>query len=426
MPPIKLTKHAVEKLRAPDASSKQRLIWDAELKGFGVLVSGVASSKTYIAQRRLPDGRTRRVTVGSVEEIDLDKARSEAADLLYDMRHGKDPKAERRRCAAGTLRATLDEYLSANKRLAERTRKEYRKSVEQYLSKWLDMPLRDITADMVEDHHAAIAAGIAKAANGSRRGGGLNTGGAAANAAMRVVRLLWNHATERDPQLPPNPVRRLKRAWFAQVRRERLVKADDLPAFYTAVCGLPNTTQRDFVLLLLFTGLRRSEAASLRWDDIDFSGGLIRVPAARTKPGRKLDLPMSSFVRDLLIRRRAVGNDNGWVFGADSETGHVAEPGPAFDQIAQATGIRVTSHDLRRTFITIAESTDISVSALKALVNHSLGNDVTSGYIQMTTERLREPAKRVCDRIKELCKINEPEGIVKMGIVHDYAERGAL
>jgi hypothetical protein len=42
-----------------------------------------------------------------------------------------------------------------------------------------------------------------------------------------------------------------------------------------------------------------------------------------------------------------------------------------------------------RTF-TVAEATDISPMALKALVNHSLGSDVTSGYIQITAERLRE------------------------------------
>src|SRR6516165_3851793 len=41
--------------------------------------------------------------------------------------------------------------------------------------------------------------------------------------------------------------------------------------------------------------------------------------------------------------------------------------------------------------------------APQALVNHSLGGDVTSGYIVMTPERLREPAQRVCDRLKTLC-----------------------
>jgi hypothetical protein len=65
---------------------------------------------------------------------------------------------------------------------------------------------------------------------------------------------------------------------------------------------------------------------------------------------------------------------------------------------------------LRRTYVTTAESADISPLAMKALVNHSLGNDVTSGYVQMTTERLREPAQRVADRLCQLCGIGEPVG----------------
>ena len=51
--------------------------------------------------------------------------------------------------------------------------------------------------------------------------------------------------------------------------------------------------------------------------------------------------------------------------------------------------------------------TDISAIALKALVNHSLGQDVTEGYIQITAERLREPAQRVTDKMKELCGVTE-------------------
>ena len=49
------------------------------------------------------------------------------------------------------------------------------------------------------------------------------------------------------------------------------------------------------------------------------------------------------------------------------------------------------------------------------LVNHALGGDVTSGYVQMTTERLREPAQRVCDKMMELCGIGPAEGIARVG-----------
>ena len=101
MPTIKLTRAAVDKIRAPDPSGKQVIHWDAELKGFGMLASGVTTAKTYIVQRRMPDGKTRRLTVGAVGEFDrVEDARRKAGELLRGLREGKDPKAERRHVTA--------------------------------------------------------------------------------------------------------------------------------------------------------------------------------------------------------------------------------------------------------------------------------------------------------------------------------------
>ena len=79
-------------------------------------------------------------------------------------------------------------------------------------------------------------------------------------------------------------------------------------------------------------------------------------------------------------------------------------------QVAKASGISVTIHDLRRTFITVAESCDIPVYALKGLVNHSMGTDVTAGYVVAGPERLRAPMQKVTDRFKELIGLTPLEG----------------
>jgi integrase len=403
VPSINLTKREIGKIEAPDPSGKQVIHWDAELRGFGVLASGTTTAKTYVVQRRLPDGKTRRVTIGAVAEFKtVEDARLRAAEQLLDLRQGRDPKAERRKTAARdrTLRQWLDQYLTTRKDLRPRSIEEYRGSITRHLGSWLDQPLRELTADVIEDRHNAI---------------GKDTGPAAANSTMRAVRAVWNFALDRDAALPLNPVRRLKRAWFSTPPRTRMVKEDDLPTFYRAVDELPSQTARDYILLLLFTGLRRREAAALPWSEIDFAARVIRLPASRAKAKRKLDLPMSDFVRDLLIARRALGDDGPFVFASDSKSGHIEEPKFPLAQVAAKSGIVISAHDLRRTFITVAEQTEISPMALKALVNHALGGDVTEGYVQMTTGRLRVPAQRVCDRLKELCDIASPEGATQIG-----------
>lgn len=323
------------------------------------------------------------------------------------MRQGIDPK--HKSVADATLKQVLDAYLTARSDLSLKSAVGYRNDIERQLEPWLELPMRSITREMVEDKHRKIAASVAK--------GGRYNGKATANGTMRALRALWNFQSDRlpsnMPSMPTNPVR-LRKQWFEVPRRERLIKADELAAFYSAVTNkeiVPNEIQAAYLLLLLFTGLRREEAAQLRWEHIDFSGRLIRLPAANTKARRKLALPMTDFVYDLLVARRAIGIAE-FVFPSGGKRGHIAEPKFPLGLVEKATGIEVSAHDLRRTYITVAESTDMSAFALKALVNYSLnlGGDVTGGYIDMTIARLREPAQKICDRLKELCAVPAPSG----------------
>jgi integrase len=393
MPKLKLTARAVERLRAPCPTGKQTLYWDETLRGFGVLVSGVTNAKTFIVQRDV-NGQSRRVTVGATNVLSLDEARQQAERVLADFYRGVDPKTAAR--GRLTLRAALENYLNNNKRLRPSSVKDYRTSIIRHLASWLDKALHEINAAMVVERHAAIAAAV-KAESGGRY-----DGRAQADGTMRCLRSVWNHAFEHDPTPPANPVRALRRRWYNVPRRERLVKADELPAFFRAVRALPNGVAADFLTMALFTGMRRTELASLEWSDVDLKGRVLHVPAARTKSGRKFDLPLTDFVHDLLVHRR---------FPSVGKSGFIAEPKFFLQQVAMACGVRVSCHDLRRTYITTAEATDLSPLALKMLVGHSVGSDVTAGYVIMNVERLREPAQRVCDRMKELCGVADATGV---------------
>src|SRR6476619_1827976 len=108
---MKLTARAIARLPAPNPSGRQKLHWDTELRGFGVLCSGTTDNKTYVVQRDLPGGNTRRVTVAPVGVIDLDAARERAKGALADFYRGIDPKAGRR--GEATLRSALEDYLRA-------------------------------------------------------------------------------------------------------------------------------------------------------------------------------------------------------------------------------------------------------------------------------------------------------------------------
>jgi integrase len=416
VPTIKLTKSILPSLKAPDPSGKQKLIWDSELKGFGVLLSGTTTSRAYVAQRTLPDGRTRRITIGGLAEVDLKKARDQAAALIQAMRLGEDPKATRKVTVTWTLRSGLDAYIAARKDLKPKSASYYRSMVETNLAAWLELPLSAITPEMVEARHGAIQREVA--ARYSKPGAHYASdkmGGHTANMSLRLLGVVWNFVAKRDKTLPPNPLIWLEGGWYAEGRRERIVTESELPQFYRAVVSLDNSIFRDLILFIMFSGTRRGEACSLHWDHIDFSGRTIRIPGKNTKSGRSLNLPMSSYVSDLLVARRALGNAGGWVF--PSYRGHINDPTESFEQIAAACGVRVSSHDLRRTFATVAASCNLSPWVVKGLINHSLGRDVTAGYVIMSVEHLREPLQIVTDKLLQLCQIELPQAknIVRLG-----------
>jgi integrase len=363
------------------------MYWDRSVPGFGVRVSGSTNQMSFVAQRDLPEGRTRRVTIAAVGEVTLEQAKAKARDIIHGMRHGIDPKAPRR--GGETLRVVAALYLERHD-LSEKSRRDYNRVVFTYLADWLDLTLSTVTGTMVEERFHQLAR---------------DKGPATANLCMRVFRALFNFMALRNAEAPPNPTRQLRRQWIKVPRRRTLVGAKRLPEFYRAVMALPNPIHRTFVLFVLFTGLRREAAASLCWDQVDFTEGTIRIPMERTKHRRdEFKLPMTTYVRDLLLKSPTPSED-GYVFVANSRRGYLSEPKYPLGIVAEQTGIAVSIHDLRRDYCSCAEHANIGPIALKVLVDHSVGFDVTAGYTVLSAEQLREAAEKVTSLLKRWCRI---------------------
>src|SRR3954452_11175628 len=100
MPSIKFTPAAVARLQAPTKSGRAELVWDRDLRGFGVRLSGKTSGRVYIVQRSIgSSGQKRRVTIGPLDVFDLDEARAKALAVIRELHTGKDPKIEKKRKA---------------------------------------------------------------------------------------------------------------------------------------------------------------------------------------------------------------------------------------------------------------------------------------------------------------------------------------
>ena len=80
----------------------------------------------------------------------------------------------------------------------------------------------------------------------------------------------------------------------------------------------------------------------------------------------------------------------------------------------KASGVSFCIHDLRRTFATVAESLDIPAYALKRLLNHANGADVTAGYIVANVERLREPMQKITDYVLKSAGLKETAEVIQL------------
>ena len=393
----KLTKTVVDKI--PFTNAKQAIIRDTELTGFGVRVGQTA--KTYFVEKRV-GSRNVRSTIGRHGQITCEQARKLAQEKLGKMAIGQNPNEERRiaKARAVTLRQALEEYLAPSRTLKPRTASRYRQLVERVFADWLERPLVDISKDMVAKRHARL---------------GQDNGPALANQAMRVLRAIFNFSLARyedrdgEPVLHTNPVNRISttRSWFRVDRRQTMIPRAHLGDWINAVYCLPKgartkrelaarETSRDYLLLVLFTGLRRNEAANLRWQDIDLKARTLTIK--ETKNGDPLTLPLSHYVFDILARRKA-NSGLGYVFPNSRGSGPLVDIRKQLARVSLESGLSITIHDLRRTFTTIAEGLDISAYALKRLLNHRCDADVTAGYIIHDIERLRGPMQRIADTI---------------------------
>lgn len=389
----RLTKSYIDRLplppRKPSGQAQQVLYRDESLVGFGLLV-GSGGTKSFFVERRV-NGRVKRITVGRYGHVTPVQARQKAQELLGSIAMGKDPAAEKRalRAQAVTLEQAFEDYLLTRKDLKPGTVANYRKCLDGCLGDWKGRRLVDIGKSQVEARHREL----------SRKAP------ARANNAMRVLRAVFNHALAKyedqsgRPTLQFNPVDRLSqvRAWNRVERRRSMVKPHQMAEWFDATMQLNETTTRDFLHFLLFTGLRKSEAGMLRWSDVDFGDATITIRDTKNRDPHIL--PLSSFLRELLERRQR-DSASEWVFESPARPGSpLSEPRSAVKRISTLWGHPFSLHDLRRTFVTVADSLDIPHYALKRLVNHrnGNGNDVTAGYISSGVERLREPMQQITD-----------------------------
>lgn len=416
---MKITNTAVSRISPPEKGYS--LHWDDALSGFGVRVTA-AGARSYIAEARV-NGKTRRVTIGKHGTFTADEARQIAKGKLGDMARNIDPTAERRRrkVESQTLGEFAEDYVTnrqtrAGKPLKERTKADIRRHLKTTFDDWSGQPVSKITRDMVASRYSALC----------RRSV------AQGNQAMRILRSLieWAKASrdaDGNPIISDNPVSVLneRSLWREVPARQSKIDRDAIGKWWSAVQAMradPALTRSsrsaiDLAAFLALTGLRLDEGRSLRWDQVCLEDSSVTL--TDTKNRSDAILPLSNVAADILRNRQSAA---GHVFPARSGKGHLIDARGQLELIAERTGIRVTHHDLRRTFIQIGlnylpPKDRIEIFRIKLLSNHALPkNDVTlASYANDPDRRFLKPeADRIAAFFEDQRRVFEADNVVSL------------
>lgn len=402
---LNFTKRTVDAL--PYSENGRQRYKDSKLPGFFLRVG--ADKKVYFVEKKI-NGKPIKYTIGAHNQITTEQARKEAERLIGEIAVGRDPAAEKRAARQGqvTLQNAFEDFLNSRKAgekpLSTKTVYDYRRLMETVFKAWKAKLVTEISKDGVTKKHKQV---------------GKDSGPALANLAMRFLRSLLNFCADEyedghgEDLIKKNPVS-LKKKWFPVERRKTTIKADDLPAWWQAVQGLTNTTARDYLIFVLLTGCRKVEGLSLAISEVDLEAKTFTFPDTKNK--KPLTLPLPIYLYSVL-KKRIEGLEEGtrFVFPGGGPGGQYSEPRKQVKRVVDVSGVAFTLHDLRRHFVTVAESLDLSWPIIKMLVNHSLPeDDVTAGYLVPDVGRLRRPMQKIEDRILTIAGAGKKAKVVPL------------
>jgi integrase len=406
---IPLTKSALAGV--PDGSGWVQ-IEDKRISGLKLNV-GAKSRSIYLRRRFNGQARDFRLAKWT-RSLSPEQVRKLASEMDAKLVNGIDPSAARQKEKAEgvTLEDAFDRMIDilkhGKKPIKPSTEEQYRFSWKTDLAKWNKRPLSSITGKQVEALHRERS----------------KTSPSRANKAVTLLRQIYRVAAvvftdeHGKPIAPHNPTDQVVILNQLNKRKQRTgyLKDEQLEAWAGAVLNLSSrlgTEQiiSDLFMFTLLSGLRRNEAAQLKWSAVDLPGKTFTI--AQNKSDRPLTLPLSDYLNEILERRKAVAGNRQYVFPAGRNASYLSRWTHWTGVVTEASGVAFIPHDLRRTFITTAEGLDLPPYVLKSLVNHALPqDDVTAGYIQMGAERLRVPMQKITDRILTAAKIRETGVVV--------------
>ncbi|WP_187471159.1 tyrosine-type recombinase/integrase [Luteimonas viscosa] len=430
----------------PRPAKGNAIDYDTETKGLAVrFTKSAGAALMFCYGSSVAGGSARRMVLGpwspasgrSIASV-LPAMRKEAIRLAGIVAEGRDPYAERKaeaeRLAAEREAERIERERAAAEAEAARSAEEARLTVSQLLALYLDPEEgATLTSDTLRRTRRRANRYIVPAL-GNRKADTLEQGDVLnlikplrrAGKRSEVVHLVslisglytWG-LTERHLAKEKNPAGGIlaildKADELPEARERALTTAADFRAFWCITdpfAEVPpakrmNRDVAECLRFMLYTGARPSEAAGLRWVEVDMAAAVWNKPKqgeGRAKSKRGDTLPLVAPAMAILRSRH--GNASDYVFPS-GRSRRIANGGGQGCLTANrlATGLReaipylqsqgvepFTPHDVRRTLATGMNEIGVSSDVVERTLNHAMGK-LKKTYDKSRQTRIRRRA----------------------------------
>jgi len=385
------TKAEIDSLTLP-ASGKRDTYQDTKVSGLHLRISSTGI-KTFSVFKRIRGGNPERITLGRFPDMTIDQARRKTMEINLAIADGRSPAEAKRKLKSELLFSELfEEYLERHSKPKKKTWTEdlekYKNHIEKPLGK---RKLSEIDRAAISLIHSNITkAGYPIAAN-------------------RILALIssvfgWAISAGLWENNPAIGIRRNK-----EKSRDRFIQSDELPRFFQALAEEPNETIRDYVLISLLTGARRSNVCSMKWQDINFERAEWRIEA--TKNDTPQTVTLSPEAVEVLQNRKS--DDSEFVFPGIGKSGHLQEPRKGWERILKSAGIKdLRLHDLRRTLGSWQAKTGASLAIIGKSLNHKNQN-TTAIYARLDLDPVRDSVNTATSAMLAAGGLTKPGEIVQ-------------
>ena len=338
------------------------------------------------------DRKTESFTIGAFPGVQPEDARDRAKDLNTQAALGNNPAKEKRtKKEAVTFGELFEAWLTEAKDRDKKTWRADERRYRNHLEGWSKIPPVELSRDEVKRIHSKIK----------------NNGLYEANRTLALVRTVLSWGIREYAWPFQNPAAGVR--MFREEKRDRWLEPHEIPSFFAAVNQEENPEIRDFVLMEIFTGARRTNVLEMAWKDLDLENGRWRIP--ETKAGEPQVIPLHTAAIEILKARRELV-EGFFVFPGTGASGHLEEPKKGWKRILDRAGIKdLRIHDLRRTLGSWLATQGESLLLIgKTLGHKSQGSTAT--YSRLANDPIRAAMTKAVDRIIEAGKA--PSNVVPL------------